>query len=157
MDNCYRDYTVINSQPTIEALENIIQCFCDTFGLIETIDDMFWYGVFCKANNYANFEFDVADNYGFDIPSILTDVCVNINDKLEYIHKIMEKVMKKEINKPEWMKYIEMYACCNDFCQAPSTFLRIIPKEEKYANLADCLINFLYSPNLTITMVKEED
>ena len=42
---------------------------------------------------------------------------------------------------------------CNEFEQAPSTFLQIVAKESQYEALAQRLIEFLYSPNLTITMV----
>lgn len=157
MENCYKDYTVIHSQPSLESLKSLMKCFFDTFGMVETIDDLFYYGVFCKPNNYANFKWDITEEYDFDIPSILTDVCININDKLEFIQKTIESILKKEINKPEWMKYIEMNQCCNDFCQAPSNFLQIIAKDKKYENLAKCLINFLYSVNLTITMIETEE
>lgn len=63
-------------------------------------------------------------------------------------------IIPKEITKPEWMKYVEMNANCNEYDQAPSTFLQIIPKESQYEALAQRLIEFLYSPNLTITMVE---
>ena len=68
MTKCVRDYTVINSQPSIEALEKLISDFFGTFGMVETIDDLFYYGVFCKPQNYDNFEFDITENYDFDIP-----------------------------------------------------------------------------------------
>ena len=58
MKDCFYDYTVVNSQPSLEALENLIQEFSWTFGLTETIDDMFFYGVFFKPQNYANFKFN---------------------------------------------------------------------------------------------------
>ena len=153
MTKCVRDYTVINSQPSIEALEKLISDFCSTFGMVETIDDLFYYGVFCKPQNYANFEFDIKENYGFDIPYNIMN-CQATEEKIDYVKKLINQIMRKEITKPEWMKYVEMNASCNEYNQAPSTFLQIIPKEKQYEVLAQRLIEFLYSPNLTITMVK---
>ena len=152
MSDCVRDYTVINSQPSIEAFENLMEEFFNTFGLTETIGDLFYYGVFFKPQNYANFDFNNGDTYDFEIPGILTNVCENENDKIDYVIETMGKVMRKEINKPEWMKYVEMNQCCNDLCMPPSSFLLIDAKEAKYEKLAQRLIEFLYSPNLTITM-----
>ena len=153
MTKCVRDYTVINSQPSIEALEKLIADFFGTFGMVETIDDLFYYGVFCKPQNYANFEFDIKENYGFDIPYNIMNYQAT-EEKIDYVKKLINQIMKKEITKPEWMKYVEMNASCNEYDQAPSTFLQIIPKEKQYEVLAQRLIEFLYSPNLTITMLK---
>ena len=154
MTKCVRDYTVINSQPSIEALEKLISEFFDTFGMVETIDDLFYYGVFCKPQNYANFKFDITENYDFDIPYNIMNYQANEEEKIDYVKKLINQIMKKEITKPEWMKYVEMNASCNEYNQAPSTFLQIIPKENQYETLAQRLIEFLYSPNLTITMLK---
>ena len=154
MNECVRDYTVINSQPSIEALEKLISDFCSTFGMAETIDDLFYYGVFCKPQNYANFEFDITEVYDFDIPYNITNCQAKEEEKIDYVEKLINQIMRKEITKPEWMKYVEMNASCNEYNQAPSTFLQIIPKESQYKLLAQRLIEFLYSPNLTITMIK---
>ena len=154
MTKCVRDYTVVNSQPSIEALEKLISDFFGTFGMVETIDDLFYYGVFCKPQNYANFKFDITENYDFDIPYNIMNYQANEEEKIDYVKKLINQIMKKEITKPEWMKYVEMNESCNEYDQAPSTFLQIIPKENQYEALAQRLIEFLYSPNLTITMLK---
>ena len=153
-NKCVRDYTVINSQASIEALKNLISNFLDTFGMIETIDDLFYYGVFCKPQNYANYKFDITENYGFDIPYNLTNPEAKDSEKVDYVKMIIRQIMHKEINKPEWMKWVEMNTDCNEYGQAPSTFLQIEAKEPQYEAMAQRLIEFLYSPNLLITMVK---
>lgn len=154
MEKCIRDYTVINSQPSIEAFENLMADFFGTFGMTETIDDMFYYGVFCKPQNYANYHFDITENYGFELPPVIVSECGKESEKIDYVKRIMNQVMRKEIKKPEWMKFIEMNLVCDEYDQPPSTFLQIVPKEPQYEALAQRLIEFLYSPNLTITMVK---
>ena len=156
MDKCYRDYTVINSQPSIEALENLMTEFFDTFGLTDKIEDMFYYGVFLKPQNYANFEFEDCDLCDFEVPYTLTAECAKYDEKLDYVNGIIDKILKKEIKKPEWMKHVEMNASCNEFDQPPSSFLTILAKEPQYEKLAKRLVEFLYSPNVFITMVEEK-
>ena len=145
--------TLIYSQPSIEALENLINSFVTTFGFTETIDDMFYYGVFHKPQNYANYKFDNSEGYSFEIPPIIASVCASEHDKIEYVKSVIKQVIHKEIEKPEWMCYIELNDVCEGCGGAPSTFLTIEPKEEEYADLAEKLIEFLYSPNLVITML----
>lgn len=154
MKKCYKDYTVINSQPSIEALENLMAEFFKTFGMTEEIDDLFYYGVFCKPQNYANYPWDLMDNYSFEVPHAIADVCANEEEKIDFVKKTINQILRKEIKKPEWMKWVEMNSICNEFGQAPSTFLQIVAKEPKYEALAERLNEFLYSPNLTITMAK---
>ena len=154
MKKCIRDYTVINSQPSIEALENLMADFFGTFGLTETIDDLFYYGVFCKSQNYANYPFDITENYGFELPYALTAACAKDSEKIDFVETIIGQVMRKEIKKPEWMKWVEMNMVCDEFDQPPSTFLRIVAKDPQYEALAQRLIEFLYSPNVLITMVR---
>ena len=153
MKKCIRDYTIINSQPSIEAFQNLMADFFGTFGLTETIDDLFYYGVFCKSQNYANYPFDITENYGFELPFALTAPCAKDSEKIDFVETIIGQVMRKEIKKPEWMKWVEMNMVCDEFDQPPSTFLRIVAKEPQYEALAQRLIEFLYSPNVLITMV----
>ena len=154
MDKCFIDYTVIYSHPSVEALENLMKDIFGTFGVAETIDDLFYYGVFCKPQNYANYEFDIREEYDFEIPEVMTDACFQGNARHDYVKKLINQILRKEIKKPEWMKYIELNMTCNEFGQPPSTFLYIIAKEPQYEALAQRLIEFLYSPNMTITMAR---
>lgn len=151
-----RDYTVIYSSHSVEAAKKLIQEFINLFGIPSvTPDGMFYYGVLCKDLTYANF-------YGWDdapcsleVPDAIIDVIASPeSQRLDYVHRVMEQVIKGEAEKPEWMKYIEENAQCDEYGQMPSTFLYLIPKEEKYKELGERLIEFLYSPNLTITMVR---
>lgn len=152
MAKCIRDYTVINSQPSIEALENLITEIFWAYGLCNSAEDIFYYGVFCKPQNYINFEFD--GDYDFEVPSELTSACTTYSDKINFIQKTIKQIMRHEIEKPEWMKYVEMNMDCNEYGMPPSTFLQIEAKDPAYEKFAERLIEFLYSPNLTITMVK---
>lgn len=147
------DYTFIYSSPSIEALEKLISSFLSTFNIPKKIDEMFEYGVFCKPETYANYDlWDEAQNVC--PPVNLTSECQKPSDRLNYVNMIIQQVIKGEIEKPDWMLYVEENESCNEFDDAPSTFLTIIPKSEEYKDLAEKLIEFLYSPNMLIEMVK---
>ena len=148
--------TFIYSSRSVEALKDVFAELQHVFGRnnIPDFEDIFYYGVFCKPCNYAFFKYwdDAPDS--LEIPEIITNGWSKKSEKLDYVRKTINEIMRGEIKKPEWMKYIEMNMTCNAYGQAPSSFLNIIPKEEKYQKLAERLLEFLYSPNLTITMCK---
>jgi hypothetical protein len=152
MDKCIRDYTVINSQPSIEALEKLVAEIFWAYGLCSSAEDIFYYGVFCKPQNYMNFEFD--GDYDFEVPSELTSPCNSDADKMNFVKKTIKQIMRHEIEKPEWMKYVELNMDCNEYGMPPSTFLQVEAKDPRFENVAQKLIEFLYSPNLLMTMVK---
>ena len=58
-----------------------------------------------------------------------------------YIHNIIDKVTRKEIEKPEWMVDAETG---NDDCR-PGTVLNIVAKAPEYEKLATLIGKFLYS------------
>ena len=155
MEKCIRDYTVINSQPSIEALDKLVrEFFWVTQGIAYTIDDVFYYGVFCKHQNYANYDFDTTMDYDFELPYELLNVCANEDERLDFVLRTIKQVMHREIPKPEWMKYVEMNLECNVYGMPPSTFLYLEPIDSTYDTLTERLIEFLYSPNILMTMVK---
>jgi len=157
MNKCVIDYTVINSQPSIEALDKLIyEFFWVTQGVSYRIDDIYYYGVFFKPQNYVNFNFCESVDYDFEIPEVLTSECSTDNGKLAFVNKVIKQIMHKEITKPEWMKYIEMNMNCNEFGMHPSTFLYLEAKDSKYNSITDRLIEFLYSANLTMTMLNAD-
>ena len=62
---------------------------------------MFYYDMFCKPQNYANFKFDITENYGFDIPYNITNYQAKEEEKIDYVKKLINQIMRKEITKPE--------------------------------------------------------
>lgn len=148
------DYTVIYSQPSIEALETLFEQIFQTFNLPYSIDDICYYGVFCKDITYSNFNWnDPTLPSDLEIPEQLNGKCADIYSRLEYVRYTIKRIMMGEIERPEWMSFVEMTECANDYGQAPSTFLYIQEKEEKFKKLCSSLINFLYSPNKLTTMI----
>ena len=99
MEKCIRDYTVIYSQPSIEALENLIKDFIGTFGLAVDIHDMFWYGVFCKDITYSNYKWESNDTFAerMNVPDMLYNGCATPDERKDYVNDIIERIMKGEI------------------------------------------------------------
>lgn len=149
-----REFCTIYSNPSVEALKKLITTFLDVFGICLDPDDMFYYGVFCHVTTYANFKgWEEAKKELDFIPGIFLEDCATSDDRIEYVEDIINQVMTGEIEKPEWMYYVEENSAC-DWCeQMPSTFLRLIPKDEKYRELGCRFITFLYSPNRLSSIV----
>lgn len=155
MDKCVKDYTTINSQPCIEALKNLIKDFLGTFGIDDDVDNMFYYGVFCKPQNYVNFDYDTTFSNKLMVPKMLSDRTINYNDRMKYVEVIINRILIGEMEKPEWMKYVEMNMECTEYALPPSTFLYLRAKQPQYKALEQRIIEFLYSPNMLMTMVKD--
>ena len=142
--------TTIYSQPSIEECKNLVNCFLNTFRINNVdFDEMFYYGVFCDTSTYANYDWiTVSENInGMYIPPQLLSIYSDSDERINYVETIINQVLRGEIEKPEWMTFVEMES---DYgCQKvqPSNFLRLIPKHECYIYLANALISFLYSSN----------
>lgn len=144
-----REFTVIYSSASIETAKDLINEFINVFEVRNlTADDMFYFGVFCDSTVYANFrEWDSAPRT-LVIPPILENICSTERERIEFVEDIIDKIMRGEMERPEWMMYVEENAVCDDYEQMPSTFLRLIAKHEDYEKLGEKLLAFLYSPNM---------
>lgn len=143
--------SLIYSQPAIEEVKTLINTFLFTFKIYDVnANDMFYYGVFCAPETYANYDWAfMSDTSDFEIPHELYSSCSTADSRQEYVKTIMKDIMISEAIKPEWMKYIENIVSCGFCDEQPSTFLYLIAKNEKYEKIGKQLINFLYSPNRT--------
>ena len=140
--------TFIYSSNSVEALKDMLQEFFIVFNIPLTPDELFYYGVFCKENTYANYKYWDEAPVTMEIPEVFTGTCHSQEDRIEFVHYTINKVMTGEIEKPSWMLYVEMEENCNNYETAPSNYLYLIPKESKYKKLAEKILDFLYSPNL---------
>lgn len=152
-----RTYTVLNSHPSIEAFEKLYETIAKTFSIEKSIDEVFMYGSFFKYSTYVEYAKNFSSClYDVEMPPQLVSNCNPYKDKVDFLSRLFDQIMKKEIEKPEWMKYIELNAVCDEYSQPPSSFLIIRAIDEKYEELAKSLVEFLYSPNYTMTMVEAE-
>lgn len=148
-----RDYTVIYSSPSKEAFEELMKETLILFKSPLSLEDMFYYGVFCKPETYAHFKHWEEAPIDLEVPHILTNVCSKPYEREQYVKDVIDNVLVGK-NKPEWMVYVEMEESKTEYCLAPSTFLYLYAKDDKYKLFGKKLINFLYSPNLLIKMIE---
>lgn len=151
-------FTCIYSSECVEPAKNLVNTFLSLFAYKEKLsfDDLFYAGIFCKPETYANYR-DIFDNIGDEdgYVAALTSPCSTEQERLNLVEGLIIEIIKGEKKKPEWMVMIEATEVCGDYEMAPSTFLYLICKDEKYQPLADTMIRFLYSPNLMITMLED--
>lgn len=134
------------SSASLNKVKDLLNEIINTFGLTVSVDDMFYYGVFCAVSQYVgtpelNKEISC-------IPAILTSEYTPYCEKEDYVKGIINSVIKGEIDKPEWMIEIEQSDRCGRY--SPSTYLVLVSKEEKYEKLGRKLIEFLYSTGIEI-------
>lgn len=144
----------VYSSASIEALENLISSFSSVFDVGISIDEMFYYGVLCHPSVYVNFDMwdEVEDTV--EVPDILLGSYATPSERLDYVKSIISSYIRGEIQKPAWMTSVECEACVDALGRMPSTFLVLEAKEDKYSDLADALITFLYSPNILTTLAE---
>lgn len=151
-------FTCIYSSECIEPAKKLFDTFLHTFNCCEelTFDDAFWYGVFCKPETYANYEHWDLINVEDDYTEALQSPCATETEKLDLIESLIYQIVRGEIEKPEWMVQIEATEVCGEYELAPSTFLYLVAKEERFEELGQRLLNFLYSVNLMTTMLDDD-
>lgn len=103
------------SDGSLSAVKELVNEMLKVFGKEETFDDIFWAKV-------------LPDEYGEEqeLPENWKEL------EIQYI--------KDEIEKQDWMKNYERYDSYES-----ETILNLIPKDEKYSELAKKLIRYLYS------------
>lgn len=143
-DNC-KINIAIDSYRSIEALIDMINEMLSVFGITDmVIEDMFHYGVFCKAETYAGFQdWESAINAGIEVPTELYGGCNSFDGKVAYINQVISDILENGKDKPDWMIYVEENEKCNGLM--PSTFLVLQPVEEYFDKLGNKIIDFLYS------------
>lgn len=139
------------SSVSLNKVKELLQEMINTFGLTVSVDDLFYYGVFCAVSQYVgtpelNKEISC-------IPAILTSEYTPYCEKEDYVKSVINSVIKGEISKPDWMIEIEQSDRCGRY--SPSTYLMLVPKNEIYENLGNKLIEFLYSTGIEVENRKE--
>ena len=120
--------TFTYSHTSMSELKDMVDEFCIALGSNLRVGDLFYYGVFCKPSTYANYKENI-----------------DCTIKEKYVDEMITQVLVGNESKPDWMFYIEMEIDAGGG-YPPSTFLYVIPKEDKYKKIADKIVKFLYSP-----------
>lgn len=154
-DNCKINIAV-DSYRSVEALIGMINEMLSVFGIRNMIiEDMFNYGVFCKAETYAGFQdWESAINSGIEVPTELYGGCNSFDSKVSYVNQLISDILENGNDKPDWMVYVEENEKCNGLM--PSTFLVLQPVEEYFDDLGKKIIDFLYSTETHASIGCEE-
>ena len=116
-------------ESSLQPLRDMVNEMLKIFDRKETFDDIFSADVFLESTyNYLE-----SNNCPTDV------------DKKE-LELLIDKILKKEIEKPEWMKACEEEEDSYDYYQK-STQVYLIARNEKYSELANKILKFLNSPN----------
>jgi len=122
------------SDGSLTAVEELVNEMLKVFNSDKTFNDIFYADVFLEDdyNYYEWMDEEELEQYG--LPT---------ENTLDYINDIRLKVLKKEIEQPEWMKISEKR---ENYSGYPlDTVLELLPKDEKYIDLSNKLLNYLYS------------
>ena len=123
------------SEGSLGSVKELVNEMLKVFGYEgKTFDDFFYAETFIEDDDYYS-----ETEYDFGFPE-------DIEDEKTFIKETKLKVLKGEIEKPEWMVNAEEYDGHYECYNIP-TVLEILPKSEKYAELAKKLLNYLYSTN----------
>ena len=126
-------YTYQNS--TNEAKE-LLQEILNIYEPDKKVDDLFYFGTFCDNDIYADrFEELDEDDKSKGFPE-------DWQGQKEYVQGIKTKIIKGEIEKPEWMKDIEEES---EYSFPPDLYLNILSKDEKYNSIVEKMLAFLNS------------
>jgi hypothetical protein len=107
------------------AAKEMVQEFLQSLDIKKDAEDLFYFGVACEPDTYLENEL---------CPAALNE---------KSITQFIENIIKGEEKKPDWMQHIEDEEDDNGLSH--TVLLTILPKQDKYANVAKKIIDFLNS------------
>lgn len=121
------------SEDSLRAVKDLVNEMLKVFGKTETFDNIFYAEIFLDGDyGYLNSD---------SCPEELTNGDWKQNK--ENFDKFKLSILKGEIEKPQWMKNVEKSEDCGGY--RGSTLLELCAKDEKYSDLANVLLRYLYS------------
>lgn len=136
---------IFTYQNSVKEAKALVQAVLDLCGLKEvTPDNVFYYGVFCDNDKY--FE---SGNVPEDCPAIEAEWGTperkeQQKSQIDWLEALQISIMKDEIPQPEWMTEAETN---HSDGWDPNSYLAMIPKDDKYKDLAAKMKTFLSSPS----------
>ncbi len=121
------------SEGSLKAVKDLVNEMLKVFGKTETFDDIFYAEIFLDEDSYYL--------ESGSCPEELTNGDWKQNQ--ENFAKFKLSILKCEIEKPQWMENVEKSE--NYDYYGKSTSLELCAKDEKYSNLANALLRYLYS------------
>ncbi len=131
---------IFTYQNSIKEAKELVGEVMKLMGSDETPDDAFYYGVFCDDIQYleglTERDCEVPDDFPNENFKYGTDEYKAQNKaQQEWLNDIKMSIIKGEVKQPEWMTKIEDNE--NDYGEgwSPDSYLTLIPKDYKYAEL----------------------
>lgn len=125
-------------QDNVKEAKELLQEVLNLVGNNEKVEDVFNIAVFLEEDYYSDF-FEYAEDEEFEIPSDFPEH--NWKKQNQYISNAIEKVLKGEIDKPQWMKDAEEREDWSGYTHPTSLY--ITAKDDKYKALAEKALSFL--------------
>lgn len=137
----YSDKSTQELSKLFKELSKVFPCVPSDF------NDLFNSGVFMHDTMYVNNDlFNTQDLKLMELlPPEMASPCQKPLERLEYVRCIISQVISGEIEKPEWMNYLEENIFCGPYALNPSTYLYLKPKAKEYEGLGSAIRAFLYS------------
>lgn len=139
---------ITNSSTTIYSYYNgcvgpakeMIEAFAKGMGSDLKADDMFFIGVFAEDN----YTYTEGGDQGLWEDGEDDDPFKGVTEDWDdFVDNIIEKILKGEMEKPEWMTKCESHENYNGLY--PSTSLRIHPKSPEFKAIGEAMMKFLDS------------
>ena len=119
---------------SLGSVKDLVNEMLKTFGKKESFDDIFYAGVFLDDES-SYLESD-------DCPEEFTRE--DWKENADNFSRFKLDILKGDVKKPKWMNDVEEG---DGYGYSPSTSLELIAKDEKYSDLANALLKYLYSTN----------
>lgn len=123
------------SEGSLQAVKDLVNEMLKVFNQNLTFDDLFYAGIFVGDDYYFESE---------DFPQFEDIKDYKEIEKLqrEYLSNLKLQILKDEIEKPNWVIEVEKLERCD---YPIGTYLELAVKDEKYSELANKLLKYLYS------------
>lgn len=124
---------IFTYQNSIKQAKDLVNEVLRLSGSELNADDVFYYGVFCGSDRYGEYASDMDTDDQDDVAKEISGLDWEERDK--YIDVLKERILRGEIEVPSWWSDAE-YDETGDSWD-PDSYLTLLPKDEKYSELAN--------------------
>jgi hypothetical protein len=139
--------TIFTYQNSVSEAKELVAEVLRIAGVTDkTPDDIFYYGVFCDMDTYFDYASDNEDPTFDNMPELKgaykseeREASKSVRD--EWVNSWLLSIVKGDIERPEFMELAED---AGDYW-APSSYLLLCPKDDKYKDLGEKIKRLLSS------------
>lgn len=132
-----KTFTMVNQRGLVQELKDFVNKILIEFEVGRNFDDLFYYGTFLKLENYVNFDFKKYSDEGkkFEIPNILLDDNTSCSEKSDFIYNTIREILVYGLDKPEWMRFVEINDTFSEYNLPPSNYLYVQERKPEYIGI----------------------